>query len=207
MARISPEAKAKVRERLLETAAEHFADHGLDGANVDRIALASGYAKGTVYNYFRSKEELFAEVLAEGCRLAVERYSFVPHDGSVRECLVALAAADVAVLREQERFMKVVVREAMRSRRETYPLIVEHLAPYVDQVQEILARGVATREVRGDRPTAQLALAFIGVLALLFTQHWGSGGAWPALDEIPELAVTLFLDGAAHGASLESGEA
>ena len=163
--------------------------------------MAAGFAKGTVYNYFESKEDLFGEVLAEGCRLAVRRYASVPHKGSVRDCLTALAAADVAVLREEERFMKVVVREAMSFRPETYPLIVGHLAPYVAEVEKILARGVASKEVRTDRPTPQLALAFVGVLVLLFVQHWGSGGAWPRLEEIPDLAVTLFLDGAATHAA------
>jgi AcrR family transcriptional regulator len=196
MARITKETKAEVRKRLLETAAREFADHGLDGANVDRIAVTAGYAKGTIYNYFKSKLELFAEVLAVGCDQAVERYSSVPHTGSVRDCLVALAAADVAVIQEEERFFQVVVREAMSFRAETYPVIVEQLTPYVAIVEEVLARGVADGEIRTDRPTGQLALAFVGVLAVLYVQHWGSGGAWPTQEEIPEFAVTLFLEGA-----------
>ena len=49
---------------------------------------------------------------------------------------------------------------------------------------------------RIDLPPPQLALAFVGMLTLLFVQHWGSGGTWPSLDEIPQLVVALFLDGA-----------
>ena len=198
MARISPDSREKVRRRLLETAAAHFAERGLDGAQVDAIAVAAGFAKGTVYNYFASKEELFAEVLAAGCRAAVERYAASPRQGSVRECLRALAAADLAVLREEEGFMKVVVREAMSFDPRTYPLILEHLAPYLRQVQQVLARGIEAGEIRDDRPVSQLALAFVGFLVMLYVQHWGSGGTWPTVDEIPELAVTLFFDGAAR---------
>lgn len=193
--RIRPDEKEKARRRLLETAARQFAERGLDGANVDAIALGAGFAKGTVYNYFRSKEELFGEVLAEGCRRAVERYAAVAVEGGVRERLVALAAADVAVLREEESFMKVVVREAMSFRPETYELVVEHLAPYLRTVQGVLERGAAAGEIRSDRPVGQLALLFVGMLALLFVQHWGSGGRWPEMEEIPELAATLFLEG------------
>jgi AcrR family transcriptional regulator len=200
MARISAAQREEVRRRLLETAAAHFAEHGLEGAQVDAIALAAGFAKGTLYNYFASKEELFAEVLAEGCRQAVQRYASVPREGSVRECLLALAAADVAVLREEEQFMKVVIREAMSFRPQTYPLIVAHLAPYVAEVEKVLARGRTSREIRKGLSAPQLALVFVGILVLLFVQHWGSGGAWPTLDEIPQLVVTLFLDGAAHAA-------
>lgn len=197
MARIRPEEREKVRRRLLETAARHFAERGLEGAGMDGIALAAGFAKGTLYNYFSSKEELFAEVLSEGCRQAVARYAAAPHGDSTRACLVALAAADLAVLRDDEGFTQVVVREAMRFDPKTYPHIVSHLAPYRLQVQQILAKGRDAGEIRSDRPVAELALAFIGTCVMLFVQHWGSGGAWPALDEIPELAVTLFLDGAA----------
>ena len=197
MPRVSAEARAQARRRLLEAGAEHFARDGLERASVDAIAVAAGYAKGTFYNYFDSKERLFGEVIAEGARRAVSHYSHVEDRGSVRERLTALAAADVAVLRDEEAFIKVVVREAMSFRAETYPLVVEHLAPYLLKVEAVLADGIAAGEIRDDRPSPQLALMFVGTLTLLYVQHWGSGGAWPALDDVPDLAVGAFLDGAA----------
>ena len=163
---------------------------------MDAISLDAGFAKGTLYNYFRSKEELFAEVLAEACRRAVKRYSASAVSGPARERLRAVVKADVEVLREEEGFIKVLVREAMSFRAGTYPLIVEHLAPLLEKVEEILADGVANGEVRDDRPLRELALTFVGLMPLMYVQHWGSGGAWPALEQIPELAVTTFLDGA-----------
>jgi hypothetical protein len=115
---------------------------------------------------------------------------------TVRDRLRALAAADVAVLRENEGFVQVLVREAMSFRPETYPLIVEHLAPLVAKVVEVLEAGVNEGTIRDDRPPPQLALLFIGLLSLTYIQHWGSGGTWPALDDVPDLVVTTFLDGA-----------
>ncbi len=199
MPRVSQQAKAEARRRLLEAGAEHFARDGLERASVDAIALAAGYAKGTFYNYFDSKERLFGEVIAEGARRAVARYADVEDRGNTRERLVALAAADVSVLREEEAFIKVVVREAMSFRQETYPLIVEHLAPFMSKIEAVLSDGIADGEIRSDRPGVQLALMFVGTLTLLYVQHWGSGGAWPSLDDVPELAVGAFLDGAAAG--------
>jgi AcrR family transcriptional regulator len=197
MARITAAAKERVRRALIESAASHFAQHGLERANINTIAVEAGFAKGTVYNYFVSKEELFGEVLAEACRRAVRRYSGLEHGESVRERLAALVRADVTVLREEEAFMKVLLREAMSFRGETYPIVVENLAPFLTLVEDIVVEGVRTKEVRADRPVSQLALLFVGILALLFVQHWGSAGVWPTLEELPELAVTAFLDGAA----------
>jgi AcrR family transcriptional regulator len=196
MARLAAAAKQQVRDRLLVSAAAQFAEHGLDGANIDRISLDADCAKGTVYNYFASKEELFGQVLAEGCRRAVERVAKVPEGGTLQHRLVALGEADVAELRDEEPFMKVVVREAMSFRPRTYPLVIEHLRPYLQAVEEVLLPGRERGELRGDRPVAELALLFVGTLTLLYVQHWGSGGTWPDLSDIPALAVTMFLDGA-----------
>ena len=41
---------------------------GYDGASMDEIALAANVSKRTVYNRFRSKEELFAASIEETCR-------------------------------------------------------------------------------------------------------------------------------------------
>ncbi|MEZ4220336.1 MAG: TetR/AcrR family transcriptional regulator [Polyangiaceae bacterium] len=196
MPRIDASAKRETHRRLLEAAASHFARRGLERANLDEVVRAAGVAKGTLYNYFSSKEELFFAVIEEGARRAAERYAQVQDQGTTRDRLLALAEADVSVLREEEQFMRVVVREAMSFQPATYPRIVEHLSPYLTRVERVIADGVENEELRSDVPTVQLALLFVGTLTMLYVQHWGSDGAWPSLDEVPALAVTTFVDGA-----------
>ncbi len=195
MARLATGQKQVVRRRLLDAAAEQFARHGLAGANVDAISVAAGFAKGTLYNYFASKEALFAAVIREGAARAAESAREVA-GGSTRERLTELVRADVEVLRQEEPFIRVVVREAMTFRPDTYPLVVEGLAPFLTRVTEVLDDGVAAGEIRADRPVAQMALLFVGTISLMYVQHWGSQGAWPALDDVPDLVVAAFLDGA-----------
>lgn len=201
---MSQEQKEGARVRLLEEAAKHFAEHGYEGTNVNEIALAAGFAKGTIYNYFKSKDELFGEVIAEAARKAVSRYSLVKSQGSARESLRSLAAADLSVFKEEESFMKVLIGEAMSPRAETYDLVLRHLSPFIDAISAILAKGAQEGEIRTDKPAVQLALVFLGILTLLYIQYWKSGGSWPNLDEIPGLAVTVFLDGAAAHAPTRS---
>ncbi|HII40466.1 MAG TPA: TetR/AcrR family transcriptional regulator [Thermoplasmata archaeon] len=196
MVRISAAAKDAVRQRLLEAAAAQFAHQGFDATNIDDIAVAAGVAKGTIYNYFESKEDLFGGVLAEGALRTVHRYSSLPHGTSTRSALRALAAADVTVLQEEEAFMKVLVAEAMTPRSRNYSLILGRLSPFLAAVAEILESGVRTGDIRRDRPVPQLVLFFVGILALLYIQHWQSDGSWPRMEEIPDLAVDTFLDGA-----------
>ena len=52
------------QEALLRAAEEVFTEHGYARATVDEIALRAGIAKGSVYTYFKSKQQLFKEVFS-----------------------------------------------------------------------------------------------------------------------------------------------
>ena len=58
-----PRTSAPTRARLIAAAAAEFADHGLAGARVDRIAAAAAANKRAIYDYFGSKEALFDAAL------------------------------------------------------------------------------------------------------------------------------------------------
>lgn len=63
--RISEQAKEENRARILEKAAEIFTSKGFDDTTTRDIALASGLATGTLFNYFPSKETLAMTMVAE----------------------------------------------------------------------------------------------------------------------------------------------
>jgi AcrR family transcriptional regulator len=54
----------KTKARLLEAAAVEFAQYGIAGARVDRIATAAEANKQLIYAYFGSKDELFDRVFS-----------------------------------------------------------------------------------------------------------------------------------------------
>jgi AcrR family transcriptional regulator len=68
------ELLADTRSRLLQAAAEEIAREGFVGANINRIARAAGYAKGTIYNYFPSKRALMEALIDE---VAGDHYQYV----------------------------------------------------------------------------------------------------------------------------------
>lgn len=56
---VSDQQKAERRDAILQVALAEFADTPYDELTMDRIAAETGLAKGTLYLYFRSKEEVF----------------------------------------------------------------------------------------------------------------------------------------------------
>ena len=60
-------AADKKTAAIVEAARTAFLARGFDAASMDQIALAAGVSKRTVYNRFRSKEELFGAAITESC--------------------------------------------------------------------------------------------------------------------------------------------
>jgi len=62
--RVSRQAAAENRRRILTAAARLFRERGIDGAGVDAITEAAGLTHGAFYSQFESKEAVVAEALS-----------------------------------------------------------------------------------------------------------------------------------------------
>ncbi len=62
-----PSKSDRRRQAILETARDIFLKEGYAAASMSAIAARVGGSKGTLYNYFRSKEELFAAFMHDAC--------------------------------------------------------------------------------------------------------------------------------------------
>ena len=58
----SDDAKQQREENIIEAAATLLMEKGYHAINMAEIARATGLAKGTLYLYFKTKEELFLKV-------------------------------------------------------------------------------------------------------------------------------------------------
>ena len=59
------EHPAQKRQQIIQGAETVFTECGYEGASMSRIALQAAVSKGTLYNYFTSKSELFAAFVSQ----------------------------------------------------------------------------------------------------------------------------------------------
>jgi AcrR family transcriptional regulator len=107
-----PRRRENTRQRLLDAAAQVFAEVGLDAASVEAVCEAAGYTRGAFYSNFESKEQLFldlcaraaaqqiAAVRAKVADLETEGFAGAPGDSLtlVQQVLEASGADRTAVL-------------------------------------------------------------------------------------------------------------
>ncbi|SER93619.1 transcriptional regulator, TetR family [Lentzea albida] len=72
--------KEATKANLLEAALDEFAEYGIAGARVDRIAAKAGCNKAMIYAYFGSKEGLFTELLKIQIDRVVRDVPITPDD-------------------------------------------------------------------------------------------------------------------------------
>lgn len=60
------------RQKLLDAAAQVFAEVGLDAASVEAICERAGFTRGAFYSNFETKDELFLELSSNVARARVE---------------------------------------------------------------------------------------------------------------------------------------
>src|SRR5579862_9518206 len=100
--------KARTRAEIFDHAARLFRLRGYAGTNIDDIMLAAGLTRGAFYAHFKSKDDLFAEVIraghgllasarAKGVRPAIEAY-LAKEDitANALACTLAALPGDVA---------------------------------------------------------------------------------------------------------------
>jgi AcrR family transcriptional regulator len=59
------EQQAETKKRLLDAAERVVLSRGLQGSSVEEIAAEAGFSRGAFYSNFKSKEELFVELLQD----------------------------------------------------------------------------------------------------------------------------------------------
>ncbi len=79
------------RRKILAGAGRIFMAEGYEGASMSQIAAAADVSKGTLYNYYPGKRDLFAAFVAAGCnQLVTEMFSVQANAESPAETLTRI---------------------------------------------------------------------------------------------------------------------
>jgi AcrR family transcriptional regulator len=115
------QASRKERERrqheeeILVAARELFARKGYYNTTLEEIAHHAQFGKGTIYNYFSSKEDLFCGILIGLLNTAVEvAESSIALPGSTRDKLTAYAKAILSYSEKNADLFHMIVREVVQ---------------------------------------------------------------------------------------------
>ena len=163
------------RQEILEAAERVFARHGFHGATMEQIAREADFAVGTLYNFFKSKEDLYHAVVGDIFQRAERAFrNEVLTKDDPRAAIEALVDLRLRFFRSHRAFARVVFETVHVGRlgpRLWLPR--EHLAGYdraMHELADVLQRGIEQGIFVEGEPFA-LALVVHGALNA-FIAHW-----------------------------------
>ncbi|PYQ02184.1 MAG: TetR family transcriptional regulator [Acidobacteria bacterium] len=184
------------RSRILQAAVKVFARRGYFAARVADVARRAGVADGTIYLYFRNKEDilvsLFDEVMSEhleGKRREVEPGSDAPAR------LRAVAERHLGLLGRNRDLAVVFQVELRQSTKFMERFTASWLQDYFALIAEIIEQGQREGTLRADLPVKVATKAFFGVLDEMVTS-WILSRKQYDLVALAGPVVDLFLRGA-----------
>ncbi len=160
--------------QILEAASRIFAEKGLSDARMEDIASACGLSKGTVYLYYKNKDDLIEGLLhALFSQLLTHLQTLLTQNTlSVTERLMSYVEGTITLMEADGSMMNIAYEfYAIASRRSTIrDYLAGYFAEYRRVLQDLFAQGVAS----GEYAQIDISQTAITLIALLegFTLLW-----------------------------------
>jgi AcrR family transcriptional regulator len=194
-AHVETKRRAK-RTRILESAVRSFAEKGFYGTSMDDIAEELLLTRGSLYYYFRDKEEILALCHATALEAMLDvtarvRASALPPDQALRRIVIEHARVMVDKFHGTALALEFDALDAPRR-----AAIVSVRDAYERSLRDVIAEGVRRKVFRPVDPKLA-AFAILG--AINWMARWYRAGGGASADEIGEAFASLFLDGLRAG--------
>jgi AcrR family transcriptional regulator len=183
------------RELILEAAAQVFSQNGFHRSTVEEIAQRAGVGKGTIYEYFSSKKELFQQlVVGRVERLMMELLTRVEQADNAKDKMRVIMDATLSHFIRVEQINKILLIETSAAEdAKMRNILLKKREALTDLISKIIQQGIDQGEFRpvDSGSSAKLFVGFMNELifsALLC-------GCGNQLD--PEVAMDLFFYGLA----------
>ena len=183
----SDRARGNKKEQIIEAAARVFACSGYANTAVADIALQANVGKGTVYEYFKSKEDLFFAVF-EWFQKKTEKAAAVGIAALGSSAADRLRILNDSLMGQWDELKDVFVlvmefwaASSSTQMRQRFRSAFKQL--YVDYRQIVCALirdGINSGEFRSDINPEPVAAALVGTWDALFLQAWFDDGFDPA---------------------------
>src|SRR5258708_2921741 len=160
------------REQILQAAATVFAAKGFSGARVSDIAKCAKVADGTIYLYFKSKDEVLASLFALAMTQFLERArTEMASLQGAEACLRRLAHFHLEQVGSNRDLAIVFQVELRHSQKFMERVSTTILADYLDLIRQVIRQGQSEGVLRSDFAATTVAKCFFGLLDEMAT-NW-----------------------------------
>jgi len=182
-------------QQIIDAAVRVFARTGYYNSRVSDIAREAGIASGTIYLYFKTKEEilvtLFREKMAEWVTLVRRE---VARETDPVAKIRRIVALHFTMIERNPDLAEVVQVELRQGQKFFRGASAHEVSAYFGVITDVLEEGIAAGRIRKDLPAKIATKMLFGAMDQLATS-WVLGKRAYRLSEAAEPVATIFLKG------------
>jgi len=188
--------KAAVRSQIITTGIELFVRYGITEVTVDQIAEAADIGKGTVYNYFQTKEDIVVGFMMDlEHQVQAQLHGFTSSNRRLDAILIDFLRLQFRLKSRHHKFVRVFLSQMFSRTEQFYPYMVE-MQRAIDLPLEKLFRSLQDRGmIRGDVNLPDLIQIF-KTIHLGLTALWAiEGPPFRRTERTLRQQLKLFCEG------------
>ncbi|QQZ10660.1 TetR/AcrR family transcriptional regulator [Heyndrickxia vini] len=138
-------------KQIIDAAVIVIAENGYHQAQVSKIAKQAGVADGTIYLYFKNKEDILISLFQEKMGMFIEKIDEeIAGKQTAAEKLLVMVESHFKILSDDHQLAIVTQLELRQSNKELRLKINEVLKGYLKLVDKIIDHGIETGEFKKD---------------------------------------------------------
>lgn len=185
-----------LRARIISTAIELFSHHGFDHVTVEHIADVADIGKGTIYNYFRTKEAIVVAYMAdiEGL-LQAKIPNFAASRKPLESVLVDFLRFHFRLKKPYHRFVRIFLAQMFSRTEQFLPYMLE-MQKFIDPpLRDLFMRLQKSGRIRNDLDIGDLIVVF-KTIHMGITAVWAiEGPPFRGTEKILKWEIKLFCEG------------
>ncbi len=182
-------------EMILDAAEKVIAENGFHGSQVSKIAKEAGVADGTIYLYFKKKEDILISLFEDRLGKLVALFNdHIQESNTAAEALHKVCEIHFTELEQNVALAYVTQIELRQSSLELRKAIGLSVKPYIQLIEHILKRGIEEKSFRADLDTKLTRQLIFGAMDEVVTS-WLISGRKYSLSSQVEGTVDFFLRG------------
>ncbi|WP_437182684.1 TetR/AcrR family transcriptional regulator [Shouchella shacheensis] len=187
--------KGQKYEQIIDAAVIVIAKHGFHQAQVSKIAKEAGVADGTIYLYFKNKEDILTSLFEKKMGVFVEKIrSHLAEEGAINKKIKLLVAAHFNQLEEDYHMAVVTQLELRQSKTELRIKINQILKGYLSLLDELITEGKESGYFSAEIDVRLARQMIFGTLDEVVTNWVMAEGKFP-LKEQAEPVQKMLLNG------------
>ena len=202
-AKLSRKEREKIgrKKDIIEAAKRVFAVKGFEKATLDEIAVEAEYGKGTLYNYFKNKEDIFISLM----RYELDKMNDILGNSlskynDSREQLKEVVKSAILYAKENQIFFRLLMKEVGKlvshdNNNVYHDILMENHMFGVKIISDILNNGIKKSEVKNIDTDLAAHIFIFMIRSVIMRVLWLEGKK--SMENDIDFLVSVFFDGVA----------